>query len=543
MKQQNKLYEDILSASAVDAFSGYIREFLSALKLSSRDISRYTVSAEEILLNYLEKNYGEAKIRLSVGKRFFRNFIQLEIEGDADNLYHSDTNEYSVLGDQILQSLGLSPEYSYSGGKNTYFFRIKKKSINPFLSLVISLASAILAGFGGLFIPDGARNIILDSFLVPLHDTFLNALGCIAGPMIFLSVAWGIYGIGDASTLKRIGKRLITGYIGTVSVCAVVVGILFIPLFSLNFSASSDTFSELSSILSMFLGIIPKNIFSPFTEGNTMQIIFLAVIIGTVMLFLGQKTTAVAKAVEQINYIVQFLIEAISKLVPYFIFIIIVKMIWSDSFSVFAKVGKMFGLFILAVIIMLILVITYTAIRNRVNPLLLIKKGIPTFLIAITTASSAAAFGTNIKACRTQYGISDTISSFGLPLGMVTFKPATALSYLVIALSFAEIYKVSISPAWFIMMLLTSIILSLATPPIPGGAITAYTVLLTQLSIPSTALAIVLACDTIFDFINTGCDQFLLPFAIINQSGKLGMLNNDMLKSNTDINLPWRKKK
>lgn len=543
MKQQNKLYEDILSASAVDAFSGYIREFLSALKLSSRDISRYTVSAEEILLNYLEKNYGEAKIRLSVGKRFFRNFIQLEIEGDADNLYHSDTNEYSVLGNQILQSLGLSPEYSYSGGKNTYFFRIKKKSINPFLSLVISLASAILAGFGGLFIPDGARNIILDSFLVPLHDTFLNALGCIAGPMVFLSVAWGIYGIGDASTLKRIGKRLITGYIGTVSVCAVVVGALFIPLFSLNFSASSDTFSELSSILSMFLGIIPKNIFSPFTEGNTMQIIFLAVIIGTVMLFLGQKTTAVAKAVEQINYIVQFLIEAISKLVPYFIFIIIVKMIWSDSFSVFAKVGKMFGLFILAVIIMLILVITYTAIRNRVNPMLLIKKGIPTFLIAITTASSAAAFGTNIKACRTQYGISDTVSSFGLPLGMVTFKPATALSYLVISLSFAEIYKVSISPAWFIMMLLTSIILSLATPPIPGGAITAYTVLLTQLSIPSTALAIVLACDTIFDFINTGCDQFLLPFAIINQSGKLGMLNNDMLKSNTDINLPWRKKK
>ncbi len=543
MKSQNKLYEDILSASAVDAFSGYIREFLTAQKFSSRDISRYTVSTEEILLNYIEKNFGEAKIRLSVGKRFFRSFIQLEVEGNPDNVYRSDNDKHSVLGDQILQSLGLSPEYSYSGGKNTYFFRIKKKSINPFLSLIISLASAILAGFGGMLLPDGVRNVVLNDFLIPLHDTFLNALGCIAGPMIFLSVAWGIYGIGDASTLKRIGKRLITGYLGTVSVCAVIIGVLFIPLFSLNHSASSDTFSEISSILSMFLGIIPKNIFSPFTDGNTMQIIFLAVIIGTVMLFLGQKTTAVAKAVEQINYIVQFLIEAVSRLVPYFIFIIIVKMIWSDSFSVFTKVGKMFGLFIAAVIIMLILVISYTAIKNRINPMLLIKKGIPTFLIAITTASSAAAFGTNIKACRSQYGISDTISSFGLPLGMVTFKPATALSYLVISLSFAEFYNISVSPAWFIMMLLTSIILSLATPPIPGGAITAYTVLLTQLSIPSTALAIVLACDTIFDFINTGCDQFLLPFVLTNQAGKLGMLNSDILKSNTKVNLPGRKKK
>ena len=49
----------------------------------------------------------------------------------------------------------------------------------------------------------------------------------------------------------------------------------------------------------------------------------------------------------------------------------------------------------------------------------------PTMLIGLATASSAAAFRVNMKTCRSKYGIDDRICSFGVPLGMVMSKPTS----------------------------------------------------------------------------------------------------------------------
>lgn len=531
MKVNNIDCEFTLSAETVDKCSEMVRGYLKSLGVQNGDIIRYAMSVEEILIKYTEIYDGEVPVRLFCGKKFLRNNIVLEIDGKSHNIYLKRNNESGVLGESILKNLGISPEYSYLNDANTYSFRIKKKELNPILKLFLVLIISFAVGFLGLLAPQNLLNTMCEYLLSPLHDTFLNILGCIAGPMIFLSVAWGIYGIGDAATLKQIGKKLMTGYIGTVYTVVVILGLLALPLFSPDFSGNIKGGDGLSAIFTMILGIIPKNIFSPFVDGNTLQIIFLAVVIGIAMLFLGKKTNAVAVAVEQINYIVQFLIEFVNGLVPYFIFIVIVKMVWSDSLSVFAKVAKLFAVYIPAVIVMMAGIILYTALKNRVNPFVLARKGLPTLLIALTTASSAAAFGTNVKICDEKYGLDNTVTSFGLPLGMVTFKPTTALSFTIIPLFFAETYGISISPTWLILLFFSAGILGLATPPIPGGALTAYTVLFTQLGIPAEALAIALACDTLIDFISTGGDQYLIPFALINQAKKLGLVDTDVLKS------------
>ncbi len=530
MKRQTEIITAKLVPETVDEFSGRIRSYLKEMKLSNRDIMRYAMSAEEILLKLLDGEYAGRDISLQTGVRFFRPYFSLHIRGEAHNLFLKKKEERSLLGEQILRNLGLAPEYSYTDGENIYFFRVKRREVNPFVSLLIAIAAAVFCGAIGQLLPVSVRQALLTNGLSPLHETFLNVLGCIAGPMIFLSVAWGIYGIGDAATLKRIGKQMLGGYIGTVYVILLLIGGLCVPLFSFTFAAGGGSGSEVSAIVQMLLGVIPKNIFSPFVDGNTLQIIFLAVVIGIAMLFLGQKTDAVAKAVEQINYIVQFLIEFISKLVPYFIFVVLLQMIWLNDIKIFISVGRFFIVFIGAVLLMAIGVVAVTSLQNRINPFLLIKKGLPTLLIAITTASSAAAFGTNMNACQKRYGINNAIASFGIPLGMVTFKPTTAVGYLVISLFFSETFGVTVSAPWFLMLFFVAGILALATPPIPGGAMTAYTVLFAQLGIPAEALAIALACDTLVDFIDTGFDQFLLPFALLNQAKRLGLVDEKVLR-------------
>lgn len=531
MKLKTEIYEAQLSAAAIDECSDRVRSFLNECRLPKRDVLRYAMTVEEILLKTTDTAAGEIPLRLITGIRFFRPFVAVELDGKSLNVYADREQEQGVLGGGILKNLGLSPEYSYTGETNRYNFRVKRKSLSPIVTLMIALAAALLLGAMGYLFSDGTRTMLVDSVLQPLNDAFLDILGCIAGPMIFLSVAWGIYGIGDAATLKRIGKKLIMSYVGTIFVMVVIIGWLCLPVFSLNFSGGNGGGGELSAVFAMLLGIIPKDIFSPFVNGNTLQIIFLAVAIGIAMLFLGQKTDFVAKIVEQINYIVQFLIEAISKMVPYFIFIVILKMIWGDTGSVLAGIGKLFAVFTCAVIIMIALIVGYTALKNKVTPSVLIKKGLPTLIIALTTASSAAAFGTNMNACHRDYGIDGKISSFGIPLGMVTSKPTTAVNYMIVSLFFAELYGINVSVSWIVVMMITVCILAIATPPIPGGAMTSYTVLLAQLGIPVEALAVALACDAIFDFIDTGSDQFILPFILLNQAGKMGMVDRNVLRS------------
>ena len=529
MKREENRFETVLTAQAVDACAEHVREFLADYKLSARDIRRYSMSVEEILLGTLESGNEGAKVCVEIGARLFRPQLTVSIACPPKNVCTPE-EEAGVLHDTILKNIGLSPDYSYKREKNVYRFRVRKKKMNPLFKVLIALASALVIGMLGVLISKTVCVNLQEQILSPIYDTFLNMLGCIAGPMVFLSVAWGIYGIGDAATLKRIGKKMLLGNVVTVYFIIVAFTLLSLPLFRMDFSGIGAVGGELSSVFTMLLGIIPKNIFSPFVDGNTLQVIFLAVVIGIAMLFLGQKTNAVAKAVEQINYIVQFLVEFISELVPFVIFIVVLKMVWSNTGDVLLSTGKLFLIFIPAIVLMLIIYLLFTAARNKVSPLLLAKKGLATLLIALTTASSSAAFGTNTETCREKLGIDKKLVSFGVPLGMVTFKPSTAISYVVMPLAFAEIYSVPVSASWLVLLIITAGILSLATPPIPGGALASYTVLFSMLGIPPQGLAVALACDAIVDFVATGGDQFILQFALLNQAKNLGMVDEKILK-------------
>ena len=530
MRKQAEEYIAGLSAECVDECSQKVRDFLTELQLPKRDILRYSMSVEEILLGSLDVLNDEAEIKLSMGKKYLSYFIVIEINGAACNVYAKNDDELGVLGGSLLKNLGLSPEYKYAGDRNRYSFIIKPKRLNPFAALALTAAAAVLIGSLGYILPTPTRETLLNSVLIPLNDAFLDLLGCIAGPMIFLSVAWGIYGIGDAATLKNIGKRLCSSYILTMTVIASVLCLLLMSVFELSFTGGgASTDSSLSAIFSMILGIIPKDIFSPFVSGNTLQIIALAVVVGIAMLFLGQKTDFVAKVVEQINYIVQFLIGAICRLVPAFIFIVLLKLIWSDMISSLSGIGKLFGAFIVATLLSATALIVFTAVKNKASPVKLIKKGLPTLLVALSTASSAAAFSNLLTGAHRSYGIDEKLSSFGVPLGVVIFKPTAALNYVFQCLFFAEMYSIDISASWIVIMLLTSVLLAIATPPIPGGGMATYAVLFAQLGIPTEALAIALSCETVLDFIITGFDQFGISFVLLNMASKLGFVDRETL--------------
>lgn len=521
----------ILDSKACDEIAELIMGFCGSVGTDRKDALRFRLSAEECMLYWMAHGCEGNKLVLKMGKHLFVPYISIEVEGEAINPYSDDDEEFGYYTDNILASLGLGPEYNYENGFNRIRFRVKKKPLGQMASLCIVVAAAVLTGIIGITVfPDGLRTGLLAAVVDPIYNTFFNILGCIAGPMIFMSVAWGVYGIGDAATLGRIGREMMLKYVGTtIEVCACCV-VLF-PVFVKGLSSGVGSEGQFASITELILSIFPSTIVEPFASGNTLQIIFLAIVIGIALLYLGKQASSVARAIEQTNLLVNFIMEVISKLVPFVIFLVIVNMIWSGSIDVMLSSWKLIVVLALSFIVIAAVFVIITSIRQKVSAGILISKSMPTFIVALTTASSAAAFSSNMTTCEKKFGIDQALIRFGIPLGMVMHKPIAAVYNLLLVFYFAGRYDIPCSVGWIAVAVFICSIIAIATPPIPGGGAVAYSIIFAQMGIPTEAMAVALAIDIITDFMITAFEMFVLPLSLINESAGLGMIDLTILRS------------
>ncbi|MBQ6852606.1 MAG: cation:dicarboxylase symporter family transporter, partial [Peptococcaceae bacterium] len=334
-----------LTNEHIDRISEIVEGFLAEAELEQKNILRTRFAIEETLLNYQETLGTNGTVKVNCVKRFGRIRVELSVPGNRFDPFDTGAEDDSEVMRGILAGMGIAPSWNYKNGVNLVVFTPQKKQRSQMVTLALSIVLALAVGGLCYLLPDGVRLFLNNSLITPLFNTFMGFLSAIAGPMIFLSVAWGIYSIGDTATFGKIGKRMITRFLMMSLVVTVVSAVAMLPFFSLSMGgAASFDFSEL---LNMVLDIIPDNLFTPFTEGNPMQIIFVAVLLGVAMLVMGSKTAAVASFVEQANYLIQLIMGVVSSLIPFFVFGSILNMILSDNFSALVESYKLIPLMIL----------------------------------------------------------------------------------------------------------------------------------------------------------------------------------------------------
>ena len=230
-----------LDHRSCDEIADIISGFCTDAGADTRDVLRYRLSAEECLLYWLNQGLEGSKVTLASGRYLFSNFFSISIEAETGNPY-LDKEKSEVFGsfcDSILVSLHLNPEYSIRNRETRIRFKVKKKQRGQIATLLMVIAAAAAFGALGLLMPEGLRLGILSTVIEPIYDTFFKVLGCIAGPMIFLSVAWGVYGIGDTATLGQIGKKMMLKYTGLVFIVTACTTVFF-PFLGPGLSAAAD---------------------------------------------------------------------------------------------------------------------------------------------------------------------------------------------------------------------------------------------------------------------------------------------------------------
>ncbi len=113
----------------------------------------------------------------------------------------------------------------------------------------------------------------------------------------------------------------------------------------------------------------------------------------------------------------------INKLLPFFIATSTFNFMISGELSRLSNLYKIVLFVVVGCCLITFLSILYVSFKLHISFNMLFKKFLPCLIVEFTTASSAAAYATNLETCEQKVGINRQIVNFALPLGQVVYMP------------------------------------------------------------------------------------------------------------------------
>ncbi|WP_147554155.1 dicarboxylate/amino acid:cation symporter [Bacillus testis] len=383
----------------------------------------------------------------------------------------------------------------------------KKSSLTT--KIIIGL---LLGAIVGIALNQFAPNAFpyLDSYLfTPIGKIFINLITLLVVPIVLFSIILGTAGLGDPKKLGRIGFSTIVYFLLTTAIAIIIAMTLanvISPGTKGNFDISNVSFSagEAPVVTDTLLNIIPKNPFAALTEGNMLQIIIMAVLIGLALTALGKKTKGIFDLVEQGNEIMMYLVTLVMKLAPYGTFGLIATAVGSQGFGAM----KAMGLYMVVVVAALILhgIVTYggtVLFLAKKNPIWFVKNFAPAMSVAFSTSSSSATLPVSMETAREKLGVKDSISSFVQPLGATINMDGTAIMQGVATIFIAQVYGIELTMAQMLTVILTAVLASIGTAGVPGVGLIMLAMVLTSVNLPVEGIGLILGIDRLLDMART----------------------------------------
>jgi len=159
-----------------------------------------------------------------------------------------------------------------------------------------TLAAIALGALFGAIFPSQADALWVKS----LGDGFVKLVKMTIAPVIFCTVAGGIAHLSDARKVGRVGVKALV-YFEIVSTFALVLGLLVGELLrpGAGFPGRPDAAAveqyakkagESGGAVDFLLGVIPETIFGAFSQGQVLQVLFVAILFGFSLMPAGEKT-------------------------------------------------------------------------------------------------------------------------------------------------------------------------------------------------------------------------------------------------------------
>ena len=374
----------------------------------------------------------------------------------------------------------------------------KKKHMS--LAMQIFLAT-LLAIFAGVLLQSQAD--FANNFIKPFGTIFLNLVKFIVVPIVLFSIMCGIISMSDIRKVGVIGLKTVVFYLCTTAF-AVTIGLIGGNLFKGMFPvvATTDLTYEASasaSFMDTLVNIFPSNFFKPLVEGNMLQVIVMAILMGFSIILVGEKNVRVVAAFNDLNDIFMKCMELILKLSPIGVFCLLCPIIATNGPAIIGSLAMVLLTAYICYIVHAAVVYSLTVkTMGGMSPVKFFKGMMPAIMFAFSSASSVGTLPINLD-CTQKLGAKKEVASFVLPLGATINMDGTAIYQGVCAIFIASCYGIQLTLPQMLTIVLTATLASIGTAGVPGAGMVMLAMVLTSVGLPVDGIALVAGVDRIFD--------------------------------------------
>ena len=391
----------------------------------------------------------------------------------------------------------------------------KKERKKPGLTTVIFIALILGAAAGILihyFFPEGyvRDNIIVGGIFEVIGTGFIRGMQMLVVPLVLCSLICGSMAIGDTKKLGKVGVKTMAFYLATTALAiSIALGIanLINPGVGLDITsvqAQETQVAEASSLTDTLLNIIPKNPIQSLAEGNMLQIIFFALIVGILLAKRGEKAEGLANLFSQGNDLMMDMTMAVMKVAPVGVFCLIAKTFANIGFDAFVPMLKYMAAVLVALALQCFGVYQiFLKLFTGLNPIKFVKKFLPVMGFAFSTATSNATIPLSIDTLAKKMGVSRRISSFTVPLGATINMDGTALMQGVAGVFVAQAFHISLTPVDYLTVIATATLASVGTAGVPSVGLVTLSMVFTSVGLPVEGIGLIMGIDRILDMTRT----------------------------------------
>ena len=367
-----------------------------------------------------------------------------------------------------------------------------------YVQVLIGIALGVLVGW---LRPD------LGTSMKPLGDGFVKLIKMLIGPIVFTTVAVGIAGMKDLKKAGRVGGKAVLWF-EIMTTVALIIGLtmahLVHPGAGIHASAANMDTSVLDKTLAgarphgvveHVLAIIPHSFMGAFVDGDVLQILLLAVLMGTALAGIGERGAGVVKLLEQLATAVFAIVGMVMKLAPLGAFGAMAFTIGKFGVGTLGSLAKLMGTFYATALLFVFIVLGLVMRTMGLSIVKLLEYLREELVIVLGTSSSESALP-RLMAKLEGLGCSSSVVRLVVPTGYSFNLDGTAIYLTMAALFVAQALDVELSTGDEIRLLLVLLLTSKGAAGVTGsGFVVLAATLSTTGSVPVAGITLLLGID------------------------------------------------
>jgi aerobic C4-dicarboxylate transport protein len=339
----------------------------------------------------------------------------------------------------------------------------------------------------------------------PLGDTFVNLVKMVIAPIIFLTIVLGIANMADLKKVGKVGAKALI-YFEVVTTFALAIGLIVVnvtkPGAGIDVSAMAkgdiSKYTEAGksmSFVDFFTHIIPSSFVRPFVDGEIIQIVFIAVLVGVALTAIGEHGAPLMTVFDRLLHVFFKVVHYIMIVAPVGAFGAMAYTIGNFGLKSLLPLGRLM-LDVYATMFLFIFVVLNIIARIYKFSLWEYLKYIrEEIVLVLGTSSSEAALPPMIDKLE-RYGCSKTVVGLVIPAGYSFNLDGTSIYLSMASIFIAQAFGIHLSLMQQLTLLAVLMVTSKGAAGVTGsGFIVLASTLAAMKTVPVEGLALVLGVD------------------------------------------------